>query len=58
MKYRKLETNASTYPSNIRAEDGIQQNIRWNALYEGILVPLGFILTLVLVVFLVLLIRY
>jgi hypothetical protein len=33
MEYHKLEENASIYQSNIRAEDGIQQNSRWNALY-------------------------
>jgi hypothetical protein len=58
MKYHKSGDNVSTYQSHFRAEDGIQQNSRWRALYEGILVPFGFILALVLVVFVVMLIRY
>ena len=58
MKYHKPGDNVSTYQSHIRAEDGIQQNSRWSALYEGILVPFGLILALVSVVFVVMLIRY
>jgi hypothetical protein len=57
MEYHKLEENASIYQSNIRAEDGIPQNSRWNALYEGVLIPCGFILVLLLVVLIVVLTR-
>ena len=52
-----MKNKLSTYQSNIRAEDGIQQNSRWNALCEGILIPFGFILALVVVILLVRLIR-
>ena len=27
--------------TNIRAEDGFPQPIRWNAFYEGVILPLG-----------------
>jgi hypothetical protein len=57
MKYNNLENNIATYQSNIRAEDGIRQNSRWSALYDGIVVPFGFILALFFVVFIVMLIR-
>jgi len=57
MEYHKLEENASIYQSNIRAEDGIQRNSIWNALYEGVLIPCGFILVLLLVVLIVVLTR-
>jgi hypothetical protein len=57
MEYHKLEENASIYQLNIRAEDGIQQNSRWNALYEAVLIPCGFILVLLLVVLIVVLTR-
>jgi hypothetical protein len=50
MKYRKLEENASIYQSNMRAEDGLQQKGGWNALYEEVLIPFGFILALLLLV--------
>ena len=58
MKYHKLEDIASTYQPNIRAEDGMQQRDRWNGLYEGVLVPLGFLFALFLVLLIVMLIRY
>lgn len=57
MKYLKLKHNASTYQSNIRAEDGVQQDGRWSALYDEILVPCGFILILLLILLSVMLIR-
>ena len=58
MKYQKLEDITSTYQPNIRAEDGIQQRDRWSGLYEGVLVPFGFLFALFLVFLIVMLIRY
>lgn len=58
MKYHKLEDIASIYQSNIRAEDGAQQRDRWSGLYEGVLVPFGFLFALFLVFLIVMLIRY
>ena len=58
MKYQKLEDIASTYQPNIRAEDGIRQRDRWSGLYEGVLVPFGFLFALFLVLLIVMLIRY
>ena len=57
MNNQKMENKFSTYQSNIRAEDGIQQNSQWNALCEGVLIPFGFILALVVVILFVMLIR-
>ena len=58
MKYEKLEDIASTYQPDIRAEDGIQQSDRWSGLYQGVLVPFGFLFALFLVFLIVMLIRY
>jgi hypothetical protein len=58
MKYHKLQDIASTYQPNIRAEDGIQQRDRWSGLYEGVLVPFGFLFALFLAFLIVMLIRY
>lgn len=58
MKYHKLEDIVSTYQPNIRAEDGMQQRDRWSGLYEGVLVPFGFLFALFLVFLIVMLIRY
>jgi hypothetical protein len=58
MKYHKLEDIASTYQPNIRAEDGTQQRDRWSGLYEGVLVPFGFLFALFLAFLIVMLIRY
>ena len=58
MKYQKLEDITATYQPNIRAEDGIQQRDRWSGLYEGVLVPFGFLFALFLAFLIVMLIRY
>jgi hypothetical protein len=57
MEYHKLEENASIYQSNIRAEDGMQQNSGRNALYEGVLIPCGSIIALLSALLIVVLIR-
>ena len=57
MKYHKLEGDSSLYQSNIRAEDGIQDNSRWNTLYEGVLIPCGFLFAFLLALLIVVLIR-
>ncbi len=41
MEYSKLKNDASVYQSTARAEDGIRPQGRWNALCEGVLIPLG-----------------
>jgi hypothetical protein len=58
MKYHTLEDEASLYQSNIRAEDGLQENGQWNALCEGILIPFGFIVAFLAVVLIIMLIRW
>jgi hypothetical protein len=58
MTYHKLEDDASIYQANIRAEDGLQQNGRWKALCEAVVIPLGFIVAFILALLLVILIRY
>jgi hypothetical protein len=40
MEYTKQNDQASIYESNFRAEDGIPTG-RSNALYEGVVIPLG-----------------
>jgi hypothetical protein len=57
MKYHKLEDDASLYQSTIRAEDGLQQKGQWNAFCEGVLIPCGFIVALLLAVLIIILIR-
>jgi hypothetical protein len=58
MKYHELTESASPYQSNIRAEDGLQKNGRWISFYEGVLIPCGVILALILVLFVGMSIRY
>jgi hypothetical protein len=58
MKYHTLEDDTSFYQSNIRAEDGLQQNGQWNALCEGVLIPFGFIIAFLLAVLIIILLRY
>jgi hypothetical protein len=41
MEYTESMNDAATYQSNIRAEDGMQPVSHWNALYEGVLIPVG-----------------
>jgi hypothetical protein len=57
MKYHTLEDDASFYQSTIRAEDGLQKKGQWNALCEGVLIPFGFIVALLLAVLIIILIR-
>jgi hypothetical protein len=57
MKYHELEGDASLHQSNIRAEDGIQVDSRWNTLYEGVLIPCGFLFAFLLALLIVVLIR-
>jgi hypothetical protein len=52
MNHRKLIDNAWTYNVNIRAEDGPQPPRGWRALLDNLLIPVGFILALVLLSFL------
>ena len=48
MEYSELTNDVSIYQSNVRAEDGLQPVSQWNALYEGVLIPLGSLLTVFL----------
>ena len=41
MEYSKFKNDASVYESTARAEDGMPPRSRWNALCEGVLIPLG-----------------
>jgi hypothetical protein len=50
MEYNELETEAATYQSNIRAEDGLQLSTNRNTLFEYILIPLGSVFTVVLAI--------
>jgi hypothetical protein len=58
MKYHTPDDVATRYQSILRAEDGLQQNARWNALCEGVLIPIGFIVVILLVIFIIILIRF
>ena len=40
MDYTQQNDQASMYQSNFRAEDGLPTT-RWNALYEGVVIPLA-----------------
>ena len=40
MEYTQQNDQASMYQSNFRAEDGLPTS-RWNALYEGVVIPLA-----------------
>ncbi|HEY4045725.1 MAG TPA: hypothetical protein VGM27_02570 [Acidobacteriaceae bacterium] len=53
----KLEENASIYQPNIRAEDGLPQKGGWNALYEEVLIPCGFVFALLLILVIAILVR-
>lgn len=46
MNVQQLKDDPLLDPSDIRAEDGLRQKSRWDSLYEGILVPCGFVLVL------------
>lgn len=48
MQYTEVKNDASIYQSNVRAEDGMQPRSRWNALCEGVLIPLGSLFTVFL----------
>jgi hypothetical protein len=48
MNYSELQNDVSIYQSNVRAEDGIQPRGRWNALCEGVLIPVGSLFTALL----------
>jgi hypothetical protein len=50
MQLNKFKYESSNLLSNIRAEDGLQQPIRWNAFYEGVLLPLGSLFAVFLLV--------
>jgi hypothetical protein len=41
MEHTKFKNDASVYESTARAEDGMRPQSRWNALCEGVLIPLG-----------------
>jgi hypothetical protein len=56
MNYYEVNQSASPYQSNIRAEDGLQKNGRWISLYEGVLIPCGVVVALVVGLFIA--IRY
>jgi hypothetical protein len=57
MKHQHFENEVSPYQSTIRAEDGIQQNSRWNTLFEGVLIPCGFVFAFFLVLLIAMSIR-
>jgi hypothetical protein len=40
MEYTQQNQEAPTYQSTVRAEDGLSSS-RWNALCEGVVIPLG-----------------
>jgi hypothetical protein len=48
MEYGEPGNDASIYQSNARAEDGMQPRSHWNALCEGVLIPLGSLFTVFL----------
>jgi hypothetical protein len=48
MEYTELKNDASIYQSNARAEDGMQHRSRWEALCEGVLIPIGSLFTVFL----------
>jgi hypothetical protein len=50
MELTKFKYDNSIYQSNVRAEDGLQQTSRWNAFYEGVLIPVGSVLAVFLAV--------
>jgi hypothetical protein len=58
MELTKFKYDNSIYQSNVRAEDGLQQTSRWNALYEGVLIPVGSVFAVFLAVLGVMLISH
>lgn len=42
-------THHSDFESALRAEDGMERNRRLEALYEGVLIPCGFVAAIVLI---------
>ena len=57
MQFTKFKYDNTDLLSNIRAEDGLQQPIRWNALYEGVILPLGSLFGVLMLVLGVMLLR-
>lgn len=57
MQFTKFKYDNTDLLSNIRAEDGLQQPIRWNALYEGVILPLGSLVGILMLVLGVMLLR-
>ena len=41
MEYRQFKDDVSIYQPDARAEDGLQKCTPWNALCQGVLIPLG-----------------
>jgi hypothetical protein len=58
MKYHELKKSASPHQLNVRVEDGPQKNSQWISFYEGVLIPCGVVLALILVLFVGMSIRY
>jgi hypothetical protein len=58
MNFQQLKNDSLLDPSNLRAEDGLKPNSRWNALYDGIFIPCGFALVLLFFVLAGMLINY
>jgi hypothetical protein len=58
MNLQHLKNDSLLDPSNIRAEDGLRQNRRWNELDEGILISCRFVLALLFFVLAGMLINY
>ena len=57
MQLTKFKYDNADLLSNVRAEDGLQQPIRWNAFYEGVILPLGSLFGVLLLVLGVMLLR-
>ena len=49
LDYNQQNDQVTVYQSNFRAEDGPPTS-RWNALYEGVVIPLASLLAVVLFV--------
>jgi hypothetical protein len=49
LDYNQQNDQVTVYQSNFRAEDGLPAG-RWNALYEGVVIPLASLLAVVLFV--------
>jgi hypothetical protein len=49
LDYTQQNDQVTIYQSNFRAEDGLPTG-RWNALYEGVVIPLASLLAVVLFV--------